>query len=308
MKFKKPTYKLPRFEFKLPTNIGIKIPSFSGMKLPTDVRFRLPIPTGVYLGGGKLIMISLGTVALGFAVSTFMLVNTGEQQITFPALGASYDNGSTVGRAITDIEQPEARSQTLQINAAGGTRLGTITLKNISLGKTGLADAFQIAGVSATEAIAIGTIEIKNSSFPSFDIGSSEIYKLDAGTGVECAGHTFDATMSNATDNLTITSTRGATDYTAENMTVDRIIIKTSEAADDGSENGHVLISKLILDNVNAWIGTANIDFLHAGTFTISNSQFGDDGDIDSSDCVVNQTVNVNTVIDGIVEKPIFIR
>ena len=47
MKFKKPTYKLPRFEFKLPTNIGIKIPSFSGMKLPTDVRFRLPIPTGV---------------------------------------------------------------------------------------------------------------------------------------------------------------------------------------------------------------------------------------------------------------------
>ena len=36
--------------------------------------------------------------------------------------------------------------------------------------------------------------------------------------------------------------------------------------------------------------------------------KIGDDGDIDSADFVINSSVNVNNVTDGIVERPIFIR
>ena len=116
------------------------------------------------------------------------------------------------------------------------------------------------------------------------------------------AGHTFDATVSNATNNITVGSARGATNYTAEDMTVDRILI--TQAAGSGD----VIIGSVTLDNVKAWIGGINIDNVEIGTFTISDSSVGDDGDIDSADFVINSSVNVNNVTDGIVERPIFIR
>ena len=85
-------------------------------------------------------------------------------------------------------------------------------------------------------------------------------------------------------------------------MTVDRILI--TQAAGTGD----VIIGSVVLDNVKAWIGGINIDNVEIGTFTISDSSVGDDGDIDSPDFVINSTVNVNNVTDGIVERPIFIR
>ena len=284
---------LPSLKFKF---------SLPGFKLPKFWNFELPLPGGVYLGGGKLIVASLSVVAIGFIASTFLLISSGEQQITWPMTGASYDNGSIVGRAIVDAEAPSERSQTLQIYAAADTRIDKITLKNISLGKTGLTDAFAIQGLSTSDSIIIGELIIKNSQFPSIDIAASEIYSIKATPNVYVAGHTFDATVSNATNNITVGSARGATNYTAENMTVDRILI--TQAAGSGD----VIIGSVTLDNVKAWIGGINIDNVEIGTFTISDSSVGDDGDIDSADFVINSSVNVNNVTDGIVERPIFIR
>ena len=90
------------------------------MKLPKFWNFRLPLPGGVHLGGGKLIIGSLSVVALGFVSSMFLLISTGEQQITFPQTGASYTAPNHVGNRIVDPEFPADRSQTLQINMAAG--------------------------------------------------------------------------------------------------------------------------------------------------------------------------------------------
>ena len=118
------------------------IPSLS-VRFGGLARLRLPLPGGVYLGGGKLIVGSMATVALGFIASMFVLISSGDQEITWPMVGASYDAPSMIGNPVVDREFPADRSQTLQINVPANLRLDKVTFTNINLGKAGITDAFQ---------------------------------------------------------------------------------------------------------------------------------------------------------------------
>jgi hypothetical protein len=281
------------FTFEIP-NLNIR---FGGL-----ARVRLPLPGGIYLGGGKLIVGSLATVALGFLASLFVLISSGDQEITWPMTGASYAAPSMIGSPVVDREFPSARSQTLQINLPAGIRLDKVTFKNISLGKTGLTDSFQIAGTSSTDVITIDTLTIKNSEFPTMDWAVGDIYELTATTNVVAAGHTFSMTMASTTNDVIIGSGRGATSYIAEDMTVDRILITQT------TSGGDVLIDEMTLDGVRAFAGAFNADNFEIGRLILENVRIGDDGDIDSADFIINSSVNVNTVNDGVLEEPVFIR
>jgi len=278
-----------------------------GFKFPRFWSFKIPLPGGVHMGGGKLILGSLSVVGIGFLASLFLLMSTGESEIIWPAKGAMYDAPSKIGQVLTNEEPEQAAvpSQTLEIQAVGGTRLSEVNLSNISLGKTGLNTAsFQIAGLSQTDSILIDEVIFKNSEFPSFSIATSNIYKLVASTDVICAGHTFSSVTDTSINDITIGSARGAADYTAADMTVDRILIKQTGAGGTGD----VLIGKVIVDGVKSWIGPLEISNTEIGTLTFENVRIGDDGNIDTSDCVIANTVKTVTVLDGVVEKPIFIR
>ena len=282
-------------------NFTFSIPSM-GLRIGIFGRLRLPLPGGIYLGGGRLILVSLSTVGLGFLASMFLLISTGDQEITWPMLGASYDAPSMIGSPVVDREFPSARSQTLQINLPAGIRLDKVTFKNISLGKTGLTDSFQIAGTSTTDVITIDTLTIKNSEFPTMDWAAGDIYTLTATSSVVAAGHTFSMTMASTTNDVVIGSGRGATSYIAEDMTVDRILIIQS------TSGGDVLIDEMTLDGVRAFAGAFNADNFEIGRLILENVRIGDDGDIDSADFVINSSVSVNTVNDGVLEEPVFIR
>ena len=279
--------------------VGFSMGSFN---LPKFWSFRVPIGGGIYMGGGKLIVGSLSAVALGFLASLFMLVSTGDQQITFPMLGASYEAPSMVGHTIVDAEFPAQRSQTLQLNIPQGTRLDLISFENISLGKGGLTDAFQLTGTSTTDMLTIEEVIIEDSEFPTMDWANGYVYTFNATSSVVAAGHTFSPTMASSTNDVSMSSTRGAVSYDAKDMTVDRIIIRQS------TTGGDVLIKKLHLKNVNAWTGAFNADNFEIGTLTLINVRIGDDGDIDSADLVVNSSVDINTMNDGVKEEPVFIR
>ena len=281
------------FTFDIP-NLNIR---FGGL-----ARIRLPLPGGVYLGGGKLIVGSLATVALGFLASMFVLISSGDQEITWPMTGASYAAPSMIGSPVVDREFPADRSQTLEINVPANLRLDEISFKNVSLGKNGITNAFTIAGTSSTDLITIDTLIIKNSEFPSMDWANGDIYELTAVTDVVAAGHTFSMTMSSSTNDVVIGSGRGATSYIAENMTVDRILITQT------TTGGDVLIDTMTLDGVRAWTGAFDADYFEIGRLILENVRIGDDGDINSADFVINSSVSVNTVQDSIREEPVFIR
>ena len=285
--------KTPRIRFGIP-NLTAGLPRFW--------HFRVPLPGGIYMGGGKIVIASMGTVALGFLASLFILVSSGDQQITFPMLGAEYTAPNMVGNPIVDREFPADRSQTLQINIPAQTRLDKIHLKNISLGKDGLATAFQLTGTSTTDVLTIDTLTIMHSEFPSMDFANGDIFTINATSSVLSAGHTFSPTMSSSTNDIIIGSGRGATSYIAEDMTVDRIIIRQS------TTGGDVIIDELILDGVKAWVGTFDADYFEVGRLNLVNMRIGDDGDINSADLIINSSVNSNTINDGVQEEPIWIR
>ena len=287
-------------KFNTPT-VRFGIPNITA-KLPKFWNFKIPIFGGLYMGGGKFVVISFSTIAIGFIASLFVLINSGEQQITFPMPGAQYTAPSMVGNNIVDREFPADRSQTLQINMPANLRLDLVSFKNINLGKQGLTDAFQIAGTSTSDVITIETVTIKNSSFPTMDWANGNIFTVNATSSVIAAGHTFSPTMASSTNDVVIGSGRGATSYIAEDMTVDRILLLQS------TTGGDVVIENLILDNVNAWTGAFNSDYFEIGTVILENIRIGDDGDINSADLVINSSVSVNTVNDGVQEEPIWIR
>ena len=282
-------------------NNPIKFPMLR-INLPRLWTFRIPLPGGIYLGGGKLILGSLSVVAIGFIAGIFTLINTGQTELIFPDTGASYEVPSMVGSRIVDREFPADRSQTLQINIPAQTRLDEITLKNISLGKSGLTDSFEITVTSTSDVLTIDELVIKNSEFPSMDWANGDIFTINATSSVIAAGHTFSPTMSSTTNDVVVGSGRGATSYIAEDMVVDRIIIRQS------TTGGDVIIGKLILDGVKAWTGGFDADYFEIGTLTLQNVRIGDDGDINSADLVINSSVNSNTINDGVQEEPVFIR
>ena len=287
-------------EVKTPT-VRFGIPNLTA-RLPRFWNFKVPLPGGIYMGGGKIVIASLSTVALGFIASLFVLVSSGDQQITFPMLGAQYTAPAMVGNPIVDAEFPADKSQTLQINIPAQTRLDVISLTNINLGKSGLTDAFELTGTSTSDVLTIDELIIKNSEFPSMTFDNGDIYKINATSSVVVAGHTFSPTMSSTTNDVVIGSGRGATSYIAEDMTVDRIIIRQS------TTGGDVIIDKLILDGVRAWTGTFNADYFEIGTLTLENVRIGDDGNINSADLILSSSVSVNSIADGIIEEPVFIR
>jgi len=282
-------------------DFSFSIPSLS-VRFGGLARIRLPLPGGVYLGGGKLIVGSLATVALGFIASMFVLISSGDQEITWPMTGASYAAPSMIGSPVVDREFPADRSQTLQINVPANLRLDKVTFTNINLGKAGITDAFQITGTSTSDMITIDTLTIKNSEFPTMDFANGDIYEITATTDVVAAGHTFEMTMASTTNDVVIGSGRGATSYVAENMTVDRIILNQT------TTGGDVLIDEMTLDGVRAWTGAFNADYFEIGRLVLEGVRIGDDGDINSADFVIHSSVSVNTVADSIREEPVYIR
>ena len=277
------------------------IPSLS-VRFGGLARLRLPLPGGVYLGGGKLIVGSMATVGIGFLASMFVLISSGDQEITWPMTGASYAAPSMIGSPVVDREFPADRSQTLQINLPANIRLDEVSFTNISLGKNGITDAFQIAGTSTSDLITIDTLIIKNSEFPTMDWANGDIYTLTATTDVVAAGHTFEMTMASTTNDVVIGSGRGATSYIAKDMTVDRILLTQS------TTGGDVLIDTMTLDGVRAFTGAFNADYFEIGRLILEGVRIGDDGDINSADFVIHSSVSVNTVADSIREEPVYIR
>ena len=291
--------KKKKFSFSIPR---IKLPSLARLS-----GLRIPLPNGLYLGGGKLLVGGFGTVVIGFVASTFILMESGTPDIAYPQAGAVYTVPERIGEPVLgyrDMGDISAdRNQTLQINIPGGSRISDMVFSDVSLGKTGLANAIEISGTSVQK-IVIDDLKIINSSFPSMTIsGATRMHTITISSGVEVAGHTFTPTFT-TTDivDISVGSLRGAGDYIAKDMIVDRILIKVLGGT------GDVIIDNLIFDNVHANIGTAIFEIMDIGELFMSTTQIGDDADINSADFIIGDTVKYRHMSDGTVEKPIKVQ
>ena len=242
------------------------------------------------------ILVSLGAVGTGMYFTIRDVVNA---SWNWPQAGAEYNLPQTMGHKLEPYEDG-SESQTLKINLADGTRLSSLTLNNLDLGKTGLTDCIEITRAQGNSS---GWLYVDNwtatgVTAPSADFANSEIANLSLAAYVD--GHTVEATIDSTISDLDIQSTRGSGVFTAENSVVDRVLIVLA---------GSAVIGTFAMTDVDCSVGGWNVDYVKAGSFTMDNtSKFGDGDGIDTADFVVNSTVKTRSFTDNLVDTPITVK
>ena len=290
--------------FKLgPKTISIpsaRIPQIGLPYLKLLTAIRIPIPKMIRVGGAKVALLGLLTVAVGFGGTFALVISNTDNVPTWPEPGAEYGLPNTNGIALApDVEDPARASQTLKINLAAGVRLTSLTLNNLDLGKTGLTDCIEITRKQNTSGwLYVDNWTATGVSAPSADFANAEIANLSLAPYVD--GHTVEATIDSTITDLEITSTRGSGEFIAQNSVVDRVLIVLG---------GDAVIGTLAMTDVDCSVGGWNVDYVKAGSFTMDNtSKFGDGDGINTADFVINDTVKARVMTDNIVDTPITVK
>ena len=261
--------------------------------------FRIPLPKAIRIGGSRAALMSVLLVAGGFGASFALVINGTSDVPTWPEAGAVYALPNTNGdRLAPDPSDPATRWQTLQINLANGVRLDKLHLKNLDLGKSGLAKSLYVTGVTGAQ-VDVGLITVRNSSAPTMDWS-----RINAGCiqiAGEMDGHTNAMTIDATVPNLVIDSDRGAGTYVAENSQVDRIIVQTT--------GGTATIGEILIDDVDASVGAWTWEGINAGCIVVeNNNKFGNGTGINNASVVMNNTVKSRSITDNVVETPVSVK
>ena len=261
--------------------------------------FRIPLPKAIRIGGSRAALMSVLLVAGGFGASFALVINGTSDVPTWPEAGAVYALPNTNGDRLAPAPSaPATRSQTLQINLANGVRLDKLHLKNLDLGKSGLAKSLYVTGVTGAQ-VDVGLITVRNSSAPTMDWS-----RINAGCiqiAGEMDGHTNAMTIDATVPNLVIDSDRGAGTYVAENSQVDRIIVQTT--------GGTATIGEILIDDVDASVGAWTWEGINAGCIVVeNNNKFGNGTGINNASVVMNNTVKSRSITDNVVETPVSVK
>ncbi len=273
-------------------NRKVPVPAMPGFSVP-----------GISFGSKSTLKIIFFTVFVAAAaVGTgmyFTVRDVVHSSWDWPKAGAEYSLPQTMGHKLEPYEDG-SESQTLKINLADGTRLSSLTLNNLDLGKTGLTDCIEITRAQGNSSgwLFVDNWTATGVTAPSADFGNAEIANLSLAAYVD--GHTVEATIDSTISDLDIQSTRGAGIFTAENSVVDRVLIVLA---------GSAVIGTLAMTDVDCSVGGWNVDYVKAGSFTMDNtSKFGDGDGIDTADFVVNSTVKTRSFTDNLVDTPITVK
>ena len=291
-----------RFGPKTITLNAFRFPrTLPGLKPVTPIR--IPMPGLPKIGGNKAAFLSLAFVAAGFALTIFMVVATDKTEILWPTAGAEYSLPNTVGQKLpSDDHTPLDPSMTLRINLADGTRLDRLHIKDVSLGKAGLAESFLIdrtTGVTGAM-VNVGTFTITNSSAPTMDWANMNIGELVVAAKVD--GHTNAAVLDATIPNQIILSDRESGTYIVQGSVADRIILNLN------GDNG-ATIRELIVDDVHAHTGAFDWQYMRIGQlqFGATNS-IGNGTGVNVSSAVINDTVKARVINDSLVDTPIKVQ
>ena len=250
------------------------------------------------------IMVSAAAVSVGLffvvkdvASSTYNWPEPAEYAITAEGL-------QTMGHKNPDYPDG-TESQTLSIRLGNESRISTLRIKDVDLGRAGISRALDISPLTnavtgATAYLWVGSLTIINSSFPTFKMETSDVANLT--TGLLCDGHTLAATISNTVSDVVLESERLSSVYEVNGSIVDRIQIHITG-------NSGAFVENLILDNVDAWAGEIYLSRMKIGTATMDNSnKVGDGSGVDSASCSYESSVNARNITNTIQDRPIKVQ
>jgi hypothetical protein len=273
-----------------------RIPAF---KMPAFRLFRIGFANRHVT---TIVVMAIAVSGLAVAVGLYFAVkDVASSHWDWPDAGAEYDLPQKMGTQLAK-NSDGTDSHTLQINLADGVRLDRLWLKNLDLGKSGLSESFTINRTSGVTGamVNVGNFIITNSSAPALDWANMEVGSISLGAYVD--GHTNAIQIDSTISQLIIDSDRGAGTYIAENSKVDRIVISTN--GDTGAYIGEVIV-----DNVDASVGSWNFDHLRIGVLTLdSSNRFGDGSGINVSSATFNSSIKARSITDSLVDTPLKIQ
>ena len=283
-----------------------RMPAFRLFKLPAfrwfTVGFANKHVTTIVV---MAIIVSAAAVSVGmyFAIrdvvgSTYNWPEPAEYAVTEAGL-------QTMGKKNPDYPDG-TESQTLSIRLADAARVHTMRITDTHLGRAGITRALDISPLTtavtgASAYLFVGNLTITDSSFPTFQMETSEVANLVA--GMKCDGNTMAATIKNSVSDQVLTSERLSSEYiVGPDAVVDRIQIHITGA------NG-AYVENLILDGLKAWNGQMFLSRLKVGTLTIgSTNLIGDGSGVDSASCNFDSSVLARNITNTIQDRPIKVQ
>jgi len=250
------------------------------------------------------ILLAASVVVVGMVFAIKDVVNATYNWPDPATYDVTHDGLQTMGQKNPDYEDG-TESQTLSIRLGDGVRLSTLRIKDSDVGRSNNTRALDIspyttAVTGAAAYLWVGNLTITNSSFPTFEWKNSEVGTLT--TGMLCDGHTMSATVSNTPNDLELSSERLSSVYEVDNSIVDKVQIHITG-------NNGAYVDHLIIDNLDAWKGSAYFERLKVGTATINNSnRVGDGTGVDAASCVIQPSVSARVINDTMQDRPILVR
>jgi len=275
------------------------------LAIPSLPRYRISFANGAV---AKIvimcILVSGAAVAVGMYFAVKDVVSSTYNWPDPATYDVTHDGLQTMGQKNPDYEDG-TESQTLSIRLGDGVRLSTLRIKDSDVGRSNNTRALDIspyttAVTGAAAYLWVGNLTITNSSFPTFEWKNSEVGTLT--TGMLCDGHTMSATVSNTPNDLELSSERLSSVYEVDNSIVDKVQIHITG-------NNGAYVDHLIIDNLDAWKGSAYFERLKVGTATMNNSnRVGDGSGVDSASCVIHPSVSARILNDTMQDRPILVR
>jgi len=240
------------------------------------------------------VLVSLGAVGTGMY---FTIKDVVHSSWNWPDSGAAYyasnDGLGKMGEQLP-LNADGTESQTLEIRMADGSRMESLTAV-LEMGKASV-DCMAVERAAGTGYLWVDTFTIDQLVAPTLTMNASFIHKLTLSGNVD--GHHVGPTQNSAgAPDITVESTRGAGVYNATG-TVDRLLISLAGDAyvKDISITGHCST------------GPIDLDFIKAGTLTLSNVEIGDDGDINTVAVDIGSDTVIHTLVDSFVDKSIIVK
>jgi hypothetical protein len=281
---------------------NIPVPS-----LPSMPRFRVSL---AQKNVTAIVVLTIAVSGLAVAVGLYFAVkDVASSTYDWPEpaeYDVTLDGLQTMGKKNPDYPDGTA-SQTLRVGFKDGTRVDRVVLKNLDLGKVGLAKSFEITrnattGVTGAQAyLFIGDIVITNSSAPTLAWGNMELGSVTLSARVD--GHSQEIQQDSTVTQIIIDSDRGSGTYTAQDSKVDRVILQIN-----GSTLG-ASIGVLEIDNVDASVGSWSWDYVKAGSLSLDGSnEFGNSTGINVASATWADTISARTIVDNLVDVPISVK
>jgi hypothetical protein len=242
------------------------------------------------------VLVSLAAVGTGMYFTIRDVVNASWD---WPQAGAEYNLPQTMGHKLEPYEDG-SESQTLKINLSDGTRLSSLSLLNVDIGRASTPCLTIERGTGNTSGwLYVDTWTITGVTAKAADFANMEVANLTLQAYTD--GHTMEATLDSTVTDIDAQSTRSSGVYDVQDSVVDQIVLVLL---------GSATISTMTMTDIDCSLGTGwNIDYVKAGAVTIdATSKWGSGTGIDSADFVVNSTVKARTITDQLVDTPITVR